>query len=302
MNLNKVTVNDIYEIINNLDFNSLTSLNEQIDSVNIYGENLQYRLVDNRIYNGLFIVDFVIPINFLYSKSPISIHFDVTQKDINGDFVIEISKPEIRTYSYNGWWKPKLILTESKIKTLDENEIIVDYNISPIQINKSDTVESIYRMYKARVTELNELKTYIEYVFNETDWDSYYNIANFQEIKKWKCKHISKRFSDYFKFLKGSENKYIYEMLLADNIFNNSNKHVLTKDLSSKYNFDKYKTLSEQVKKLISDKDLINEINKIHKIKENINKAQLEYDNEKTNLFHKIRTKYNIPLEELLIK
>ena len=91
-------------------------------------------------------------------------------------------------------------------------------------------------------------------------------------------------------------------MLLADNIFNNSNKHVLTKDLSCKYNFDKYKTLSEQVKKLISDKDLINEINKIHKIKENINKAQLEYDNEKTNLFHKIRTKYNIQLEELLIK
>lgn len=302
MDLNIIKVIDIKNFIENFKVNTLTELKEALDEDNIYGEHLQYRLVDNRIYAGLLTVDFVIPNNFTYSKTPISIHFDVEHLSKDGKASLIIKEPQLRTYTFNGWWKPKLILTECNIKTIDTEDVLVDYFTSPVPLELEDNVVDIYKRYKERVTELMELREFTEHLFNETRWDDIYNIANFQEIKKWECPKFSKNISAYIEFLDKSEMKYANEMLLADNVFNNFGKHILTKDIPEKYNLAEYKTLEKRVHKLLSDKELLVDIQKINTTKINIDKAQLEYDNEKNNLFHKIRNKYNIPLEELLVK
>lgn len=303
MDLNKVTVKDIYDLIYSCDLNTnLTHIEEELNIKNVYEDNLCIFHKKKFNYDGILTVDFIIPIKFSLKDTPISIRFVITQTKEEEEIILNVKDPVLISYDLAYGFEDHLVVSEINLLTLDYENKIFEYTIAPLKLSLDDTVVNVYQKYKVLVSEYMELKQFVENKFNNTNWDEYYNIANFLPIEKWKCSFLIKRFEDYLNFLKESNLNYFKEMLLVDNIFTNFKKFIVTKDLPKKYDFDKYKTLKEQVEFLLQNKELLTEITELSKLKRNIEIAQLEYDNEKNNLFHKIRNKYNIPLEELLLK
>lgn len=302
MDLNKVTVSDVLDLIKSCDQRTLTFLEEDLNNKNIYGDVLKVELINKRHYNGMMIVDFVIPINFTYTNTPIAFHFVIRQSNEGDDVVLSYEDPVLISYDFVGIHNPYYILTECNIKTIGTVDEPVGLKLEPLPLQLSDSVATIYKQCKARTIDTMDFRMKMEELFGNDKWIDVYNIANFLPIEKWKCPHMKDRIEEYLKYLYHNDCQYINEMLLADNVHTTFGKFVLTKDLRLKYNLRDYKTIDERVNHLLTNKELQQEINELNKIKTNINKAQLEYDEQKNYLFGSIMSKYNITMRDLLIK